>query len=170
MVMAGDDMVVRGGGAGDFAYEGKMKWPRCPVDRVLHDGDDVKLGGTALTAHLTPGHTKGCTTWTLAVEENGTKCRVVIIGATTAPAGFRLVHNRKYPAIAEDYKRTFDLLAALPCDIYLGSHTSYYGMKEKYRRSLAEGFRAFADPEGYREFLERTRAAFLRELENQRRR
>lgn len=168
MVMAGDDRVVRGGGKGDFAFDGQMQWTPCPVDRVLHNGDEVTLGGTKLAAHLTPGHTKGCTTWALTVEEGGKPYRVVIVGATTVPPGFRLVNNRKYPTIAEDYERSFRLLAALPCDIYLGSHASYYEMRSKYRRSVADGFRAFVDPEGYQTFLARTRAAFLRELENQR--
>ncbi len=168
MVMAGDDGVVRGGGKGDFAFEGQMQWTPCPVDRVLHDGDRVTLGATTLTAHLTPGHTRGCTTWTLNVEEGGKPYRVVIVGATTAPPGFRLVNNRKYPTIAEDYERSFRLLAALPCDIYLGSHASYYEMREKYRRTAAVGFRAFVDPQGYQAFLARTRDAFLYELENQR--
>ncbi len=170
MVMAGDDAVVRGGGKGDFAFDGQMQWTPCPVDRVLRDGDRVTLGATALTAHLTPGHTKGCTTWTLAVEEGGKQYRVVIVGATTVPPGFRLVNNPKYPSISEDYERSFSLLKALTCDIFLGSHTGYYGMQQKYRRSLADGFRAFVDPKGYQVFLEETRAAYARELSNQRRR
>jgi metallo-beta-lactamase class B len=145
-----------------------MEWAPCPVDRVLRDGDEVKLGGTTLVARLTPGHTKGCTTWTLTAEEGGKKYRVVIVGSVNVNPGFRLVHNARYPEIAADFARTFQVLASLPCDIFLGSHGVYYGMKAKYERSLKEGVRAFVDPEAYRRFIEAGRKAYLAELAKQR--
>ena len=169
MVMEGDDVVVRGGGKGDFAYEGQMHWTPCPVDRVLHDGEKVTLGSTTLVAHLTPGHTKGCTTWTLTAEEGGKPYRVVIVGSVNVNPGFRLVNNAKYPQIAEDFARTFRVLESLPCDVFLGSHGVYYGMQAKYERSLKEGARAFVDPEGYRKFLIEGKAAYQVELFKQRR-
>lgn len=169
MVMAGDEAVVRGGGKGDFHYEGQMQWAPCRIDRVLHDGQEVTLGSTTLVAHLTPGHTKGCTTWTLTAQDGGKPYRVVIVGGTGVNPGFRLVNNARYPQIAEDYARTFQVLESLPCDVFLGSHGVYYGMKEKYPRSLKEGAQAFVDPEGYRRFVADTKAAYLKELETQRR-
>lgn len=168
LVMAEDEAVVRGGGKGDFAYEGQMQWAPCPVDRVLHDREEVTLGSTTLVAHLTPGHTKGCTTWTLSAQDGGKAYRVVIVGGTGVNPGYQLVNNARYSKIAEDYARTFQVLESLPCDIFLGSHASYYRMKEKYTRSLQEGVPAFVDPEGYRRFVASGKAAYLKELEIQR--
>jgi metallo-beta-lactamase class B len=169
MVMAGDDVVVRGGGQGDFAYADQIRWTPCAVDRVLRDGETVTLGPATLVARHTPGHTKGCTTWTLSAEEGGRRYHVVIVGSVNVNPGFRLVNNAKYPRIAEDFAHTFQVLESLPCDIFLGSHGSYYRMKEKYPRSLQEGAQAFVDPEGYRRFVAAGKAAYLQELEKQQR-
>jgi metallo-beta-lactamase class B len=168
MVMAGDDAVVRGGGKGDFAYESQMRWAPCPVDRVLQDGDQVTLGSTTLVARLTPGHTRGCTTWLLTAVEDGKPFHVVIVGSVHVNSEFRLVNNAKYPRIAEDFARTFQVLESLPCDVFLGSHGGAYGMQAKYQRSLKEGYRAFVDPQGYRAYLAAGKAAYLKELEKQR--
>jgi metallo-beta-lactamase class B len=128
MVMDGDADVINTGGGGIKA---------CPVDRVLRDGEEVRLGGTTLVAHLTPGHTRGCTTWTLVANEGGKPYRVVIVGSPNVNPGYILVNNRDYPSIAEDYKQTFTTLKAMPCDVFLGAHGSYYGLAEKYRRVIA---------------------------------
>src|SRR6476659_9570681 len=93
-----------------------------PIDRVLHDGDTVALGGATLVAHLTPGHTRGCTTWTLKVQDGGRTYDVVIIGSLGVNPGFQLVNNKDVPQIAEEYARAFKMSRALPCDIPLGSH------------------------------------------------
>src|SRR5271166_439236 len=93
-----------------------------PIDRVLHDGDEVKLGGTTLVAHLTPGHTKGCTTWTLKAQEGGKSYDVLILGSIGVNPNFILVNNKDYPGIADDYIRCFQALKALPCDVFLASH------------------------------------------------
>src|SRR6185369_14978996 len=90
------------------------------VDRVLHDGDEVKLGGAVLTAHLTPGHTKGCTTWTMKATDGGKTYDVVIVGSPNVNSGYKLVNNALYPNIAADYERTFRVLKALHCDVFLG--------------------------------------------------
>src|SRR5207248_413136 len=78
-----------------------------PIDRVLHDGDSVTLGGTTLVAHLTPGHTRGCTTWTMKVQEGGRTLDVVIIGSLGVNPGFQLVNNAQVPGIADEYTRAF---------------------------------------------------------------
>src|SRR5450432_1330575 len=88
--------------------------PGAHVDRALHDGDTVELGGSTLTARLTPGHTKGCTTWTMQVQEGGRKLNVVIVGSPNVNPGYILVGNKKYPQIAEDYVKTFTVLKSLP--------------------------------------------------------
>jgi metallo-beta-lactamase class B len=88
--------------------------PGAHVDRVLHDGDTVELGGAKWTAHLTPGHTPGCTTWNAQVQDGGRPLNVVIIGSPNVNAGYYLVGNKNYPQIAEDYVKTFAVLRSLP--------------------------------------------------------
>src|SRR6266853_1350854 len=120
-----------------------------PIDKVLHDGDQVTLGGTTLVAHLTPGHTRGCTTWTLKVQDGGKSYEVVIIGSVGVNPGFILVNNKDVPEIADEYRRSFRVLRSLPCDIPLGSHPAMYGMAEKYAK-LGKGPNPFIDPQGYK--------------------
>jgi metallo-beta-lactamase class B len=164
LAMAGDDSMIASGGAGDFQYEGKYRWTPCPVDRVLHDGEMVTLGGVVLTARLTPGHTKGCTTWTFTAEEQGKPYHVVIVGSARANPGYRLVKNAKYSEIADDFKRTFRVLKSLECDVFLGAHGWYYGMEEKFAHLSENGTNPFVDPKGFRDFLARSEEAFLKEL------
>ena len=117
MVMDADVPEVESGGKTDFQY-GSMPtalYPPTKVDRVLHDGDKVQLGGAVLVAHLTPGHTKGCTTWTMKVREGGKAYNVAIVGSPNVNDGYKLVGNTLYPGIAEDYERTFRVLKSLPC-------------------------------------------------------
>src|SRR5262245_63844353 len=115
MVMEGDVPVVESGGKADFQYNSKPEWlyPPTKVDRVLHDGDEVKLGGTTLVAHKTAGHTRGCTTWTMKVKQNGKTLDAVIVGSWNVNPGFRLVDKPQkpasYPGIADDYRKTFAL-------------------------------------------------------------
>jgi metallo-beta-lactamase class B len=165
LVMAGDDDIVEHGGRGDFRFDGEISWRGCPVDRVLHDGDGVSLGGTTLVAHLTPGHTKGCTTWTTTVMEKGRPLHVVIVGGVSVNPGVKLLHNPRYPDIAGDYARTFRTLRALSCDVFLGSHGSYYGMTEKIARMKAGAVdNPFIDPAGYGRFVDESQARFERLL------
>ncbi len=95
MVMDADVPVVESGGKSDFAYGNNATTLYRPtkVDRVLHDGDEVRLGGTVLVAHLTPGHTKGCTTWTMQVADRGKTYNVVIVGSPNVNPGYKLVGN-----------------------------------------------------------------------------
>jgi metallo-beta-lactamase class B len=95
-----------------------------PIDRVLHDGDEVTLGGSTLVAHLTPGHTRGCTTWTMRVQEGGKTYNVVIICSMGVNPGVKLVNNPDVPQIAAEFTRGFETMRSLPCDVPLGSHTS----------------------------------------------
>jgi metallo-beta-lactamase class B len=165
LVMQGDDDIVEHGGRGDFRFDGEIGWRACPVDRVLHDGETVSLGGTTLVAHLTPGHTKGCTTWTATVMEKGRPLNVVIVGGVSVNPGVKLVHNPRYPGIADDYARTFRTLRALSCDVFLGSHGSYYGMADKLARMKAGAAEnPFIDPTGYRQFIDENQAQFERLL------
>jgi len=172
LVMEGDVDVVESGGATDFAYATTNSYPPAKVDRVLHDGDEVRIGGTVLTAHKTAGHTKGCTTWTLQVKEGGRRLNVVIVGSWNVNPGFRLVDRpgqpASYPSIAADYRRTFVLLKALPCDIFLGAHGAYFGMLAKLDR-IRSGVagNVWVDPAGYRAAVAEREQAFETELKNQ---
>ena len=170
MVMEGDVPVVESGGKADFQYgdDPAMRYPPTRVDRVLHDGDKVTLGNAVLEAHLTPGHTKGNTTWTLAVRDGDKTYNAVIIGSPNVNPGYRLVDNPKYPTIAEDYERTFRVLKALDCDLFLGAHGSYFGLEEKYASMKAGAANPFVDGKGCAAFVSEKEGAFRAELEKQR--
>jgi metallo-beta-lactamase class B len=121
-----------------------------PIDKVLHDGDKVTLGGTTLVAHLTPGHTRGCTTWTLKAQEGGKSYDVVIIGSFGTNPGFKLVNNIEVPDIAEEFTRAFKVARSLRCDVPLGSHPGMYNLEEKYAKLGKGGPNPFIDPAGYK--------------------
>jgi metallo-beta-lactamase class B len=124
------------------------------------------LGGAKLTAHLTPGHTKGCTTWTMQVEEGGRSLNVVIIGSPNVNPGYILVGNKNYPQIGQDYVKTFAVLKSLPCDIFLGAHGAYFGLKAKYEKRK-DGANPFIDPEGYKAYVAEREDTFRKEWERQ---
>jgi metallo-beta-lactamase class B len=170
MVMDSDVSVVESGGKTDFQYgtSPSSLYPPAKVDHALHDGDRVRLGGAELVAHLTPGHTKGCTTWTMKVKENRKSFDVVIIGSPNVNPGYRLVGNQLYPGIVEDYERTFRVLKSLPCDYFLGAHGNYFDMETKYARLLGAVSSAFIDPEGYKHYVAEREQAFRAELARQR--
>ena len=152
-VMEGDAKVIASGGKGQYLYD--EGWKPCAVDRVLKDGDTVTLGEATLTARLTPGHTRGCTTWTMQAVDGGKSRNVVIIGSPNVNPGYQLVGNLDYPEIADDFARTFRLLKSLPCDIFLGAHGNYYGMADKFARLQKDPkTNPFVDPEGYRAYVE----------------
>lgn len=165
-VMDGDVDVVESGGKIDFQYGGTNDYKPTKVDRVLHDGDEVRLGDTVLVAHLTPGHTKGTTTWTMKVADGGKNLDVVIVGSPNVNPGYKLVNNTLYPQIAKDYEHMFAVLKSLPCDVFLGAHGDYYGMQAKYPR-LGHGENPFIDPEGYKSYVAEREHAFKEELKKQ---
>ena len=169
MVMQQDVAEVESGGKDDFQY-GKTPdtlFKTVKVDRVLHDGDQVKLGDAVLTARLTPGHTKGCTTWTMKARDGRKSYDVVIVGSPNVNAGYKLVNNALYPQIADDYARMFRVLKSLPCDVFLGAHGNYYGLEEKFARMSKGGANPFIDPDGYKRYVAEREKTFRSELEKQ---
>ena len=170
MVMDADVPVVESGGKTDFQYgnDPTNLYKPTKVDRVLHDGDEVKLGGAVLVAHLTPGHTKGCTTWTMTAQDAGKSYNVVIVGSPNVNPGYRLVNNTLYPEIAADYEKMFRVLRSLPCDIFLGAHGSYFDLETKYARLKDGAVAPFIDPEGYKKYVTNREQAFKNELAKQR--
>jgi metallo-beta-lactamase class B len=171
MVLDADVPVIESGGKKDFRYgaEPKTWYPATKVDRVLHDGDEVKLGNVVLVAHKTAGHTKGCTTWTMKVRDDktGKTYDSVIVGSPNVNPGFKLVNNAEYPQIASDYEHEFAVLKALPCDIFLGAHGAYYDLAAKYPKLNAGGENPFIDPQGYKAYIADRESAFKEELAKQ---
>ena len=170
MVMGADVPGVESGGVKNFAFgrqNGIFLYPAAKVDRILHDGDQVPLGDTALVAHKTAGHTKGCTTWTITLADKGQHYNVVIVGSPNVLSSYNLVDDPKYPQMAADFEQQFRTLKALPCDIFLGAHGSYYNMLGKAARLNAGETNAFVDPEGYRSYIAECEQAFQDELKKQ---
>jgi metallo-beta-lactamase class B len=162
----GAKLMVMDGDVAEEESTGRGR-PGAKVDRVLHDGDTVELGGSKLTARLTPGHTKGCTTWTMRLQEGGRNLDAVIIGSPNVNPGYILAGNKNYPQIAQDYVKTFTVLKGLPCDLFLGAHGAYFGLKEKYPKMKAGGANPFIDPEGYKAYVAERDATFRKEWERQ---
>ncbi|HEX4136051.1 MAG TPA: subclass B3 metallo-beta-lactamase [Bryobacteraceae bacterium] len=129
------------------------------IDRVLHDNDTVTLGGTTLVAHLTPGHTRGCTSWGTKIPEGGRTYDVVIICSIGVNPGYQLVNNKDVPRIADEYMHSFKLLRSLPCDIPLGSHPAMFNLAEKYAKIGATP-NPYIDPEGYKKEIDINETAF----------
>jgi len=139
-----------------------------PIDRVLEDGEAVTLGGSTLIARRTPGHTPGCTTWTMTVAEDGETHDVVIVGSMGSNPGFQFVNNPTNPTIADQYKQGFAVLRSLPVDIPLASHPAMYNMTEKYER-LGQSPNPYIDPAGYLAELDAVETLFLDVLAEQER-
>jgi len=169
MVMDADVSVVESGGKSDFQYGSTpaFLYKATKVDRVLHDGDEVKLGNAVLVAHLTAGHTKGCTTWTMKVREGEKTYDVVVVGSPNVNEGYKLVDNTAYPQIAQDYERMFQVLRSLPCDYFLGAHGNYFDMETKYAQLKKGVLTSFIDPDGYLKFVTQKEQAFRAELAKQ---
>ena len=171
MVLDADVLVIESGGKKDFRYgsDASTHYPPAKVDRVLHDGDEVKLGNVVLVAHKTAGHTKGCTTWTMKVtdDKTGKTYDVVIVGSPNVNPGYKLVNNAEYPQIAEDYEHAFAVWKALACDIFLGAHGAYYDMAAKYPKLADGGANPFIDPDGYKTYIADHEVTFQEELKKQ---
>lgn len=159
MASEADASVIARGGKGDYHLGPAYYFPPVRVDRVVRDGEVVRVGKVALTARLTPGHTRGTTTWTTTVGSGAGRRFVVIAGSTTVLDGVRLVGNEAYPHIAEDFQRSFTILEGLQPDVFLAAHASAVGGVDRIGKAgLAE----------YREYVARSRQAFEEELAKQR--
>ena len=139
------------------------------VDRLIKDGEIVRLGSAALKAHLTPGHTEGNTTWTTTVEENGKKYDVVFAGSMSINPGVRMMNNPTWPKIAEAYTKSFQTLKSLHCDVFLGPHAPFFKMEEKVRQMQADAkVNPFIDPEGYRNYITSFEQSYNEQLQQER--
>lgn len=165
VVSRADAEVLESGVQRNYSISDSL-FPAVKVDRLINDGESVQLGGATLTAVLTPGHTKGCTTWTMPVEDAGKSYRVVFYCSTSVIAP--LVDNARYPTIVADYERSFAILRQLPCDIFLAPHGSFFRLAEKREQMKKGGPNPFVDPSEMRAFVDRSEHEFQQELKAQR--
>jgi len=167
--VAGNPLVKKMTGATVMVMQEDASGVPGTIDKILHNGDQVKLGGAILTARLTPGHTKGATTWTTKASEGGKSYDVVISSSIGVNPGYVLINNTKYPGIADDYRRAFEVMRSLPCDVYLAPHGAQYGLAEKYPKLEKGGPNPFIDPQGYEAYVDNSEKSFLSKLEEQKR-
>jgi metallo-beta-lactamase class B len=154
-------------GRGTFYQGDKPLYDSIHVDRVLEDGDTVSLGGVTLKARLTAGHTQGCTSWSMQVMDGGKPYSAMFFCQLSLPD--KLLGNPVYPDAAKDFARSFDLLQALPCDVFLAEHGSAFDLLGKYAR-LQQHPQAnpFIDPAGCKAYLQQSRQVFETQLKSER--
>lgn len=164
---ARDAELLRAGGHGDFRFGDTLSFPPVEVDQIIGDGESVALGDQKLLALLTPGHTKGNTTWATKISDGTRSYDVVFAGSPTA-LDYRLIGKESYPGIAADFEKTFAVLKKLPCDIFLSDHGSFFAFQQK-RERLARGEKPnpFIDPDGYKRFVVQYEKEFHQKLEAQ---
>ena len=168
MTMEQERELLETGGKTDYLFGSSGWFDPVKVDKTFKDGETIELGGTVITAHLTPGHTKGSTSYSLEVPENGKKYHVLIANLGVINPGTAFLHNDRYPNIAKDYARTFEIEKNLPCDVFLSSHAGHYGMQHKFHPGTPYSPETFVDPEGYLMVVQHFEQVFLRHLEEER--
>ncbi len=166
VVMEQDAAVLADGGKSDF--RGNEHWTPVKADRIVHDGEKVELGGVSMVAHLTAGHTKGCTTWSTIAQENGKKYNVVFVCSVRMNTGVPLLNNAKYPNIVQDFEHTFATLRALPADVFTFSHGNMFDLEGRIARMKQGGPNPFIDPDGYRRLVAEYEKAFRDQLAKER--
>ena len=143
--------------------EGSYSFPPVKVDRVVKDGEVVELGGVKFTAHLTPGHTQGCTTWTWPVKDKDGSNHTALVFCSATVAANRLVPEQ-YPGIVADFRKTFATAKSIQGDVFLAPHTGFFGMTQKKAKLGQPGPNPFIDRASYERLLTSQGAAFERSL------
>lgn len=166
-VMNDDVAAMESGDRDDFKYANDFVYPPVRVDRILRDGDTIKMGDVLLTAYHTPGHTRGATTWIANIVVEGKACVVAFPDGAGFNPGYRLAKNPSYPGIADDYRRTHHMLEMLKPDIWLAQHNEYYDFEGKRLRAEEEGVNAWMDPEGYRRFVAGKKREFEKQVDEE---
>lgn len=161
MATEGDKAVLEDGGRSDFFLGESSYFAPVKVNEVLKDGQVIRLGDLALETHLTPGHTRGSVSYTMRVRENNRDYNVVFANIPTV-IGAQLVKNPKYPEIAEDYQKSFRMLKALACDVFLAGHGAQYNMREKYKSTYSPD--TFVDPQGFQRAIAEAERKFQDQL------
>ena len=164
--MKADAEIMESGGQKGF-HPIKPFYKPFKVDKTLKDGEVVRLGGVAMTAHLTPGHTEGNTAWTMVVEENGKKYNVVFTCSLSINPGVRMINNPTWAGVKDAYAKSFAVMKSLPCDVFLGPHAPFFNMEEKVKR-LGSQPNPFIDPNGLRNFVEMNEKSYQAQIERER--
>jgi metallo-beta-lactamase class B len=176
-ISEGDAPIIEAGGAGDRGTYGPLRFlgigrfPAAHVDHRFKDGDTVRVGPVVLTAHVTAGHTPGCTSWSFPLRDGDRELLAVDICSLTLLPFMKLVEPESYPGIRSDFERSFQTLRSLPADIFLASHASFFdmGRKRRERAGAKDPADPFIDREGYRRFIDRAEERFRNELADQQR-
>ena len=166
-VMKDDVAAMESGDRDDFKYGNDFSYEGVNVDRVLRDGDTVKLGDVLLTAYHTPGHTRGATTWIANLVVDGKAYVVAFPDGAGFNPGYRVAKDPSYPGITDDYRNTHHALEMIKPDIWLAQHNEYYDLEGKRKRAETEGVNAWIDPEGYRRFIADKKRAFEDEVDEE---
>jgi metallo-beta-lactamase class B len=163
---AGDAELLKTGGHGDFRFGDTLLFPPIQPDQIIRDGESIRLGDQVMTAHSTPGHTKGNTTWTTKIRDGDKTYDVVFVGSQSS-LDYKFVGQESYPGIRADFEKSFAILKNLPCDIFLGSHGSFFNFLEKRERVLRGEMNAFIDPDGYKRYLMESEKDFREKVAKQ---
>ena len=162
----GDRSALEGGFYLGSEDDASMGAPPVKVDKIIADGDVVTLGPVSLTAHLTPGHTRGCTSWTMDVRQGGETYQTLFFCSASVAAN-RLVGPPQYPGIVADYRKTFAITRDWKPDIFLSNHPEFFGMAEKQEKLAAGDPLAFVDDSGFPRFIGKMELWFEAALEKQ---
>lgn len=164
---AGDAPQHARGGLDDPQFGNIYPYPPIDPDRLIRDGEKIRLGDTTMTAHITAGHTKGCTTWSTTARHENEVLNVIFLCSPSIPSEYKLVGNPRYPDVIEDFRRQFAMLRKIEPDLFLASHGVFFDLQGKIKRHRAGEERAFVDPEGYRKLIERSERAFEQKVSEQ---
>ena len=165
---AADGAIIAAGGKGDpFLTGPRFEYEPLKPDVTIKDGDKVSLGGVTLTAHITGGHTKGCTTWTFPVTIAGKVRQALDLCSASVLPGYKLGKTETYPGQTDDYRKSFAFWRSQPCEVFIASHGGFYGMKAKKAALESGKADAFVDPAGCKAFVDRAEAAFQAEFKKQ---
>jgi metallo-beta-lactamase class B len=168
---AEDARLLAAGGANDYSpFPAElMRYTPVSAGRIVRDRETLTLGAVTMTAHLTPGHTRGATTWTLRISDKGQSHDVVFFSSTSIVDGTRLLHDPAYPTIVADYEATWARLRSLPCDIWFAPHGGQFAMAQKLERlELGAGSNPFIDPSGWKAVIAKGESDYRRQLETER--
>lgn len=155
VAMAEEVKSLEDGGTSDFRSDGRKLWEPVKVDKIIKDGERMTLGSTTITARKTAGHTQGCSTFTMMVDDGGKQRQAIFVCSMGLNGGVSLVNYPKYPNNAEDYMRSFDILRSIPAEVFLVSHTQHYNLEDKMKKVGQAGPNPFVDPQGYKDYIVR---------------
>lgn len=163
-----DGALMARGGKGDFGLGDIAPYPAVTPDKIVSDGGKISLGGLTLTAHLTPGHTRGCTSWTFPIKVAGKVRQALLLCSNSVLPMYRLAGPREsYPGIAADYEKSYAFWRAAPCEVFLASHGFFFDMQSKRAALEAGKTDAFVDPQGCKAYFDKTYEGFKATLAKQ---